>query len=361
MNLRYLRTIDWTFVVIPLLLVAFGIAILYSFSFSGQKNLAVLSAVYALLGFLAMVFLALLDYRTLKNLSPYIYILMLFLLILVLVIGSQVFGARRWLDFGVFQLQPSELMKLVLILLLARIAPADGQMSIRRLVLIGLAVLIPFILVLNQPDLGTAGVIAVISLAMVAHTKPPRWFWPAFIVIGLVAAPTVWSQLKPYQKQRLSTFIQPASDPSGVGYNVAQSKIAVGAGGIWGRGLGQGSQSQLNFLPVAHTDFIFAAIAEASGFIGSVVLIGLYVILIWRALHASMLSQDSYGRFVALGIATMFLFQSGVNIGMNIGIFPVTGIPLPFVSFGGSGMITNFAAVGILQSIYIRHKKIRFG
>lgn len=361
-NRRFARlaAIDWAFVLGPIILTSFGIAVLYSFSFSEQKNLASYQAAYAGLGFAVMIFLSLVDYRTFHSIGWLTYGISLTLLILVIFWGSEAFGARRWLDLTIFQLQPSELMKLTLILLLARIFAAGRVLSWRHVLTIGILIAVPVAAVLKQPDLGTAATLGLAAAVLVSHTKMPKWFWLTALTCAVVAAPLVWRQLKPYQRARVATFVNPSSDPSGAGYNVIQSKIAVGSGGIWGRGLGQGPQSQLNFLPVAHTDFIFAAIAEASGFLGSALLILIYGILIWRGVAAATLSQDDYGHFVALGITAIWLTQVFVNIGMNLGLMPVTGIPLPFVSFGGSGMIVNFAAAGILQSIYIRHKKIRF-
>jgi len=176
------------------------------------------------------------------------------------------------------------------------------------------------------------------------------------IVILAALSPLGWHFLQDYQKDRVVAFINPAADPQGAGYNVSQSKIAIGSGGLWGRGLGKGSQSQLNFLPVAHTDFIFAGAAEATGFFGSFFLLGLLAFLMVRVATVAKMARDDFGMYLSVGIGTVFLFQSLVNIGMNMGIMPVTGIPLPFVSHGGSSMLSNFAGIGILQSIYMRHK-----
>lgn len=361
MKLRQLASIDWALVVAPLALTAFGLAALYSFSFNVGKNLALYQVVYAVLGFAAMIFLTLFNYRALQGIGWYLYFLTLGLLFILPFFGSEIFGAKRWLDFGVFQLQPSEIAKLVLIFLFARIAAARRAFSWWHLAAIAVLIGGPTLLILKQPDLGTASVIAASAAAIIAHTKTPRFFWLLVIAAILMALPVSWSKLKPYQRDRVVSFFNPTHDPAGVGYNVTQAKIAIGSGGIWGRGLGQGSQSQLNFLPVAHSDFIFAAIGEATGFLGSVLVLGLYVILIWRGLAVAGLSQDNFGHYAAIGITAMWLVQTFVNMGMNMGLLPVTGIPLPFVSFGGSGLIVNFAAVGVLQSIYIRHKKIRFG
>jgi len=215
-------------------------------------------------------------------------------------------------------------------------------------------------LVLVQPDFGTAIVliIAIISILFASQLKKIYLF--AGTALVLLSTPLLWNFLKDYQKQRIYTFLNPSSNLYGSGYNVLQSIIAVGSGGLTGKGLGQGSQSQLNFIPAARTDFIFAGWAEATGFLGSFLLIILFAILIWRIINVARVSKDNFGYYFSIGAVGILLFQVLVNIGMNLGLMPVTGIPLPFVSFGGTAMVMNFAGIGILQSIYIRHKKINF-
>lgn len=219
---------------------------------------------------------------------------------------------------------------------------------------------VPIGLVLSQPDLGSASVMVVVTGILLLSAHLPKYIIITGIIAAVVMLPIGFQFLAPYQKQRVETFLNPSSDPTGTGYNVVQSKIAIGSGGVFGRGLGEGSQSQLNFLPVAHTDFIFAGVAEATGFVGSVAILLLLALVVVRAVIIARLSQDSFGMYIALGIATIYLYQTFVNAGGNLGLVPVTGIPLPFVSFGGTSMIMAMAALGILQSIYIRHKKIRF-
>jgi rod shape determining protein RodA len=198
------------------------------------------------------------------------------------------------------------------------------------------------------------------SLPIFLLSKIRREQWLGLLGLVILVLPLIFFSLKPYQKARLETFLDPERDPFGAGYNVRQSLIAIGSGGLTGRGLGQGSQSTLQFIPVAHTDFIFAGIAEAAGFFGSSALIIIFALLVFRAVKVGLVSQDRFGRLLSFGFACLWLFSCFINMGMNLGLVPVTGIPLPFVSFGGSSLITNFAIAGILQSIYLRHRKISF-
>jgi rod shape determining protein RodA len=203
-------------------------------------------------------------------------------------------------------------------------------------------------------------VIFVLLLVMLAFSKAPKIIFAVILGTLLILAPIGWHFLKTYQKERIITFINPSSDPYGSGYNVTQAKITVGSGGLLGQGIGKGTQIQLNFLPVAHTDFIFASTAEALGFIGSTILLILFGFLVIRIFSLAHKAKDSFGFYLAIGWGFVLLFQVFVNVGMNLGIMPVTGIPLPFVSSGGSSMFTNMAAIGIMQSIYLRHRRISF-
>ena len=211
-----------------------------------------------------------------------------------------------------------------------------------------------------QPDLGSASVVFIITLVLLAFSPLKKIYLVVALAVMIALTPVAWHYLEPYQKHRIEAFMNPKIDPQGTGYNVSQSKIAIGSGGIWGTGLGKGSQSQLNFLPVAHTDFIFAGTAEATGFVGSIFLFLLLAYLVLRVINVAKIAKDDFGMYLALGIGIMFLFQILVNVGMNLGIMPVTGIPLPFVSYGGSAMLLNMACIGILQSIFLRHRKISF-
>lgn len=356
------KTIDWILYLIPVLLVAAGLAVIYSLTyFNDRVSLFYGQIEYAIIGFVAMIILTFWDYRNLKGLAVYLYLLSLVLLVVLLFYGKTALGATRWLNLGFFQLQPSELMKIVIIITLAKIfADKQGEIKFRHIIFAGIITLIPAVLILKQPDLGTVSVLVAGALAVILASGLKRNQIFAIIGLILVALPIVWFSLKDYQRQRIYTFINPAADPYGSGYNVLQSTITIGSGGLLGRGLGHGPQSQLNFLPIAHTDFIFAGVAEASGLVGSVILIILLLILVIKVISVALISKDGFGTLLAVGFAVILLFQMTVNIGMNLGLAPVTGIPLPFVSHGGSSLILNLAMIGILQSIYLRHKKITF-
>lgn len=356
------KTIDWILYLIPVILMAAGLAVIYSFTYYNDKiYLFYNQIIYAVIGLALMIFLTFLDYRNFKGLAIYLYLIGLGLLVLVLFYGSSAFGATRWLDLGIFQLQPSELVKVFLVIFLARLfADKMGDIRFRDIIWAGFLTFIPALLILRQPDFGTVAVLCIGALAVILASKVKKVHLLAILAVVLVALPVIWFSLKDYQKERIHTFLSPSADPFGAGYNVLQSTITVGSGGLLGRGLGHGPQSQLNFLPIAHTDFIFAGLAEASGFIGSIVLIGLFVFLIIRMVKVARISKDNFGTLLAVGFAAILIFQMIVNIGMNLGIMPVTGIPLPFVSYGGSSLIMNLAMIGILQSIYLRHKKITF-
>lgn len=356
------KTIDWTLYLIPIILVSAGLAVLYSLTYyNGKLSLFYSQLRFFGIGLALMLFFTFWDYRNLKGLSWYLYLIGIGLLLVLMFFGKNMLGATRWLDLGFFQLQPSEIMKGFLIIVIARVvSDYYGEIKFRTILFIGILSLIPIYLVMRQPDLGTVSVLAFITLVMVLYSKLKRIQLFAIIGIILVAIPIVWFTLKDYQKQRIETFLNPSSDIYGSGYNVMQSRITIGSGGLLGRGLGHGPQSQLNFLPVAHTDFIFAGVAEASGLVGSMVLILTLIILIMRVINVARISKDNFGMMIAIGFAALIMFQMIINIGMNLGIAPVTGIPLPFVSHGGTSLVLGFMLIGIMQSIYIRHKKITF-
>lgn len=352
--------IDWILLLFPLILSSIGVAIIYSISYGTNNHLALSQFIFVLIGLAISFLMTLLDYRTLKGLYLILYFIGVVLLILVLFIGTSTFGSTRWINLYVFQLQPSELFKIIILIALAKLFSDWQEIDWKKILLVLLIVGFPVFLVMRQPDLGTS-VVLLAGLLVILFLSPIKKIYLiiALIIIGAIS-PMGWHFLRDYQKDRIATFINPSADPRGAGYNVSQAKIAVGSGGLWGQGLGRGSQSQLNFLPVAHTDFIFAGTAEAIGFAGSTFLLAILISLIIRIFFVASHAKDSFGMYLATGIGAIFLFQTLVNIGMNLGIMPVTGIPLPFVSSGGSSMLTNFAAIGILQSIYLRHKKITF-
>lgn len=355
------KTIDWLLIIAVLLLLGAGIAVIFSLTHGTSSRLYISQIIFAILGCAAAFLLTFIDYRTWKSMSWVMYFIAVCALMAVLVVGSHVYGATRWIDFRFFQFQPSELMKLILVITLARYLAEQTSIGFKQ----GLVVLclggLPIILTLRQPDLGSASVLLVVSLVMLLAARIPKIIIGSTIVLVIIVLAVGFKFMAPYQRQRIEVFLNPNLDPAGTGYNITQSKIAIGSGGIFGRGLGQGSQSQLQFLPVAHTDFIFAGTAEALGFVGSVTMLLLLALVIYRAYIIAQLSQDRFGMYLALGIATLFLYQTFINVGGNLGLVPITGIPLPFVSSGGTAIIMALISVGLLQSIYLRHKKIRFG
>lgn len=353
--------IDWSLFAAPLLLSIFGVVIIFSVSYASKPFLLVSQIIYIILGLAIAIVLTFFDYRNLRSFSLFLYIIVIILLVLVLVLGDKTFGAARWIDLKIFQLQPSEIGKLVIMLVLARIfAEKQNDFGVKYILLVFAIVGIALALILKQPDFGTAMVIFFGLMCLLFFSNIKKFILISIIAGLVLLIPVGWHFLKPYQKQRIYTFINPSLDPYGSGYNVTQAKITVGSGGLWGQGIGQGTQIQLNFLPVAHSDFIFASTAEAVGFAGSLFLIILLLFLVYRVLTVARISKDLFGFYFAVGWGMILIFQIFINIGMNLGIMPVTGIPLPFVSHGGSAILTNFAAIGILQSIYIRHRKITF-
>lgn len=346
------------------ILLTFSVAVIYAttFSDSGGASDAIQQTLFALVGFGLVVVFGVTDYRVFRRMAGTLYALSLISLLLVKVIGSSALGATRWIDLGFFQFQPSEFVKIVMVIVLAKIF-ADHQKTLDtpRTFFKSLAyTLVPVVLVASQPDLGTAMVILATWAGMAIAAGVPKRFFAWGVAAATAALPIFWFFIfHDYQKNRLLTFINPANDPLGAGYNVKQAQIAVGSGGMWGRTLGQGTQSQLNFLPVQHTDFIFAVVAEELGFVGAVLLILLLLTVAWRALLIARGAKDFYGFELAMGIMVVILFQTLINAGMNMGIMPVTGIPLPFVSYGGSSVLMLLFAVGILQSIASRRDKGR--
>lgn len=358
---RGLQQLDWVLVGTTVLITALGLLVLYSSgikatSLQGQID-ATRQFLYAAVGIVVMFALASFDYRSLKSYAIPLYIMMSASLLAVEVIGTTALGAQRWISIGFFQFQPSEFAKIVLIIALGTYHARfyNQGAKFRHLLILGLILLPPLVLVVSQPDLGTGLVCIAIWLPMALASKVRRLYLFGGLTIIGASLPIFYRFLATYQKQRIDVLLNPQADRLGIGYNVTQSIIAVGSGGWFGRGLSAGSQSQLNFLPSQHTDFIFAVLAEKLGFIGAALLIVLFGILIVRIYIISTMSIDRFGSFICIGIGSMFLFHILVNIGMNMGIMPVTGIPLPFVSAGGTSMLMSMISIGIVLSV-ARHR-----
>jgi rod shape determining protein RodA len=367
----YLRSLDWILLGATLALVVYGLLMLYSATHADTNISSPFfyvrqQAVGLILGLFFVVLLSVVNYRWFARRQIYIYGFTLLLLVLTLVIGhgSETVGANRWIQLPFFRLQTSEVTKLLLVLTLGAVL-AEGVELRHRFRFVILAVvyaLVPSALVFLQPDLGTALVFSSILVVMLvvwgirmSHLGILAGVVAVVGVVVLRLIPAVFGVqlLKDYQVERLTVFLNPESDITDAGYQLSQSKIAIGSGMFTGKGYLEGTQTHLNFLPAHHTDFIFAVIGEELGFLGSVLLIGLFAVIIWRAFRIARLSQDMYGSLIAAGIAGVLVFQVFVNLGMTIGIMPVTGIPLPFISFGSSALVVFLMAMGLLQSVHV--------
>ena len=312
---------------------------------------------YIVTGLLLMWFIMSIDYHTMLGQVPILYFVMIVLLIATFLIGTKVFGSRRWIPLPMgFRFQVSEFAKLILVLLVARyLTELKGDTLevwdlIRLIVLIGL----PMVLVMKQPDLGTSLTYLPI-LAVGVFLAGLRWrYVVVFVMLAVIILPVGWMFLQPYQKARITTWADPYTDPHGSGYQIIQSKIAVGQGGMWGRGVTQGTQTQLRFLPVPHTDFIFSTFAEEHGFVGVVILLGLYFLLLMQVVQNAQTAPDRAGMYICMGVASVLLFHILVNVGMVVGQMPVTGIPLPLLSYGGSSMWSIFLMLGLVNNVRLR-------
>jgi rod shape determining protein RodA len=346
----------------------FGSVTIYSADGGGPltlANLGVRQVVFGSLGLLVMFIVASIDYRFLGSLSWPIYAAAVASLLLVLVpgIGTEIGGARRWFDFGITTVQPSEFAKIATLLALAAFVASrgDAMAEFGNVAISALIVLLPMALIFRQPDLGTSLVFAVIWISVMTVARLRRRYWLALFafVPGLIVF--AWEfLLADYQKRRWTVFLNPEADARGDGFNLIQARISIGSGGWRGFGILGGTQSQTGLLKVRESDFIFAHASGMFGFIGMLALLLAYAILIWRCLHVSEVARDGLGQALAIGISGVLFFQAFVNIGMNVGLMPVTGITLPFVSSGLSSLWTFLIAEGILQSILIRRRKLAF-
>ncbi len=354
---RILPAFDWRLAASAAGLAALSVLIIYStsglHSSLFRRSLYLKQATWAVMGLFAMILLCRLHYRTIWRFAYPIYGVILTGLLLTALIGRAGLGAQRWLSIGPFAFQPSEFMKLSLIVLLARYFEdhKDDLRAPRTFILPILLTLLPAALVLRQPDLGTAIMLLFTSASILVLMGLKMRYFVMLGTLGAVITPVLWRFLRDYQKSRLLVFIDPGMDPMGAGYHLAQSKIAVGSGGLIGKGWMAATQSQLNFLPANHTDFIFAGLAEQLGFIGSLGLLLLYAYLFSKGLRLAKDARDLFTMVTSFGIVSMMALQVVINIGMVVGIMPVVGIPLPLLSYGGSAMLMNMLAVGLLLNI----------
>jgi rod shape determining protein RodA len=354
---RSYRDLDWPLLAVALIICALGVLQIYSATRDTRwqdawwKQLIWIAVAAALMWAVTSI-----DYHTLLGQIPLLYTISVGSLVGVLLVGRLVFGSRRWIKFLGVNLQVSEFVKLVIILVVARYLSElrSDQIRPRDLLKLGGLVGIPVALVMYQPDLGT-GLTYLPILGAGVLMAGVRWRYLAIIaVVGALALPVGWYLLKDYQRQRLVTFLDPSGDPRGAGYQVIQSKIAVGDGGVWGRGVTRGTQTQLRFLPATHTDLIFSSFAEEHGFVGVVVVLALYFLLLMQIVQNAQMASDRAGMYVCMGVAALLLFHVLVNVGMVVGRMPVTGIPLPFMSSGGSNMFSVFMMLGLVNNVRLR-------
>jgi rod shape determining protein RodA len=361
---RLLQNFDWVSFITVIVISAIGVMTIFSATRqpgeAAQSPLFIKQMVWLVIGLMGLIVFVSFDYVWLSRISLPLYGAGIVLLLVVLVIGKTGMGAQRWVSIGPLTFQPSEFFRLVFIVMLAQyLCLLRGPMGMAQLLRVFFVVVfIPFVLLFKQPDLGTAIVVFIIFLLMSLSKGLQRKALVLIVLLGLVSMPflgnIMWAGLKDYQKNRLVAFIDPGVDPAGIGYHINQSKVAIGSGEFLGKGYLHGTQGPFRFLPERHTDFIFAAFAEEWGFVGSVFLLGLYFLLLIRGLDTARKAKDEFGRFLALGITFMFATYFFINVGMTLGMMPVVGIPLPFMSYGGTALLSNFISVGVLINVRTR-------
>lgn len=358
---NFAKRVDWSFILYILALNFVGLINLYSAThgISGNYNrLFYGQLVWIAMGWVIFFTLTFVNYDLLRRLSLPFYIVNLFLLALVPFIGKSYYGAKRWLDLGFSSYQPSETIKLALIFFLARYLsarPKPESLGILELLIPLLIIGIPFALIAKQPDLGTALLIGFIGCSVLLFVGVRRYIVVLGLILSTMGAVLAWNfALKDYQKNRIETFMDPGKDPRGTGYNSIQSKIAVGSGRILGKGFRKGTQSQLEFLPERHTDFIFSVLSEEHGFVGSVTTIGLFSILFLMGIRIASQAKDRFGVLMVVGCMSYLFGHMLINIGMVIGLLPIVGIPLPLLSYGGSSLFTTMVCLGITSSVSYR-------
>lgn len=360
MNLKdTTRKTNFNFIFLLASLTVISLINLYSASHSltsnGISKVFLSQSIWFVAGWTLFLVLTFININFIKRLTWPIYLINLILLILVPIIGKSFYGAQRWIDFGFFRFQPSETMKIALVLALASVLEkklSQNSLGLKDLVIPASLLLVPFTLTVIQPDLGTSLVIAAIAGSMALFVGIDRRILISALVMGSLSLPIIWNYgLKGYQKQRISTFLNPGKDVRGGGYNSRQSKIAVGSGMFLGRGYRKGTQSQLEFLPERHTDFIFSVLSEEHGFIGSVFIILLFLFLFLNIINIAQFNPDPYGTLVCIGVGAFIFWHFFINIGMITGMLPIVGLPLPLLSYGGSSILTAMGALGLISGI----------
>ena len=352
---------DWFSLSLIFLIGLTGVMTLYSATQGTPGDQGILlhekQVIWWILGTVGLLVILLIDYRHLEHFAYAIYSVSLVLLVYVLLFGPSISGARRWIDLGFLQFQPSELIKITLTLAVAKYFHhhrSNGPYGLLELKVPFLLFLIPFLLVLLEPDLGTSVILLLIFFSTLLFLGLRRHSIVILLVLGIASIPAGWFCLKDYQKDRILTFLEPSRDPLGSGYHILQSKIAIGSGGFWGKGFLHGTQARLHFLPEQHTDFIFSVFAEEWGFVGSLLLLLAYLVVILWGLNLCSRAKDPFGMIVSLGLTFLLFWHVTINIGMGVGLLPVVGIPLPLFSYGGSFLIVMLLGIGLLLNINLR-------
>jgi len=362
---RFLRNFDFTLLAITLTLCALGVTVIYSANLQSDsefmRGLYIRQLYWVGISLAAMSIVIWIDYRWIERMAYPLYFFGLACLAAVGFSGRVIGGSQRWLSVGGFNIQSSEFMKIILIILIARIFDdmrKEGDLGVLDLVKPSIFTLIPFAIVARQPDLGTAMIFVIVfgCMAFFNGIQKRIIMWTAGI--SAFMAPVSWFMLKPYQQKRILTILNPDADPMGHGYQLIQSKIAIGSGGLWGKGIFEGTQSKLNFLPAKHTDFIFSVFAEEAGFVGAMIFITIFFFFLMRLLEIVLHARDKFGSLVVAGVLCMITFNFFYNMAMTLGLFPIVGIPLPFISYGGSSLLTNFLGIGLALNISVSRYKL---
>ncbi len=359
---RLVTNFDWGLLGLALILGSIGLVSVYSAVTADpppapQKLLFYKQIVWFGIGLVVMFATLSFNYRLLERWALPIFISCVLMLLAVVMFGKLAGGSRRWLILGPVHFQPSEMIKIAVVLVLAKYyaKTADSRgLTLREIVRPMLITALPVGLIVVQPDLGTAGLVALIAVTITLFVKVARRSLALLLAVGAAVVPAVWMLLKDYQRRRILTFLDPTHDPLGAGYHIIQSKIAIGSGMITGKGYLQGTQNALSFLPEEHTDFIFSVLAEEWGLVGAATLIGLFAVLVFRGLSIAHRCRDPFGKVLAVGIVALLFWQVVINIGMTMGLMPVVGVPLPFISYGGSSTITVAICVGLLMNVSMR-------
>ncbi|MBE6448282.1 MAG: rod shape-determining protein RodA [Alphaproteobacteria bacterium] len=358
-----MQSISFSYVMLILLLAAIGVVMLYSAANGDWSPWALNQLIRFGLGFAVMIVLAMIDVRFFMRYAYLFYFATLVLLVIVEVSGYVGMGAQRWINLGFMKLQPSELMKIALVLALARYFHSSSLQSIettKGLIAPTLLVMCPAVLVMTQPDLGTALMLIFTAGAMFFAVGVQLWKFGVLLLGALVSLPIAWNLLHEYQQNRVLTFLNPERDPLGAGYHIIQSKIALGSGGVFGKGFLKGTQSHLNFLPEKHTDFIFTMLSEEFGMIGAVFVVVINVLIIAYSFGFALRSTSYFGKLAAIGLATNFFLYVMINMSMVLGLIPVVGVPLPLISYGGTVILSVMASFGIILSVNV-HRNINIG